>query len=88
MPVKSAKEKLQDLRTFIPNAKKAIGQFEQLAKRLEEPEFQKLWDSDSAAALRAVGIDPEARQEMGLPAYEDGAQCNNCLTPLGHACHC
>jgi hypothetical protein len=88
MPVKSAKEKLQDLRTFIPNAKKAIAQFEQLARRLEEPEFQKLWESDSAAALRAVGIDPEARQEMGLPAYKDGAQCNNCITPGGNACHC
>jgi hypothetical protein len=88
MPVKSAKEKLQDLRTFIPNAKKAIVQFEQLAKRLEEPEFQKLWDSDSAAALRAVGINPEARQEMGLPAYDQGARCDYCITPQGNTCHC
>lgn len=88
MPVKSAKEKLRDLSTFIPNAKKAIAKFELLAKRLEEPEFQKLWESDPAAALRAVGIDPEARQEMGLPAYEKGPRCDNCITPSGNACHC
>ncbi len=66
--MKTAKQKLQDLKTFLPNAKRAIEQTEKFAKLLEnDPAFQKLWEKDSAAALRQVGINPDARMEMGLP---------------------
>lgn len=89
-PIKTAEEKVADLRTFIPNAKRAIVQFEALLTRLEmDPEFRKLWNNDSGAALRAVGINPDSRMELGLGPYEDeGAQCKNCITPQGNACHC
>lgn len=87
--MKSAKEKIQDLKIFIPNARKAIGQFEELLRRLEsEEEMRKLWETDSAEALKAVGIDPESRIEMGLGPYRDGPECNYCITPKGNACHC
>jgi hypothetical protein len=89
--MKTAKQKLKTLKVFLKNAKRAIRLTEKLAERLEtDSKFQKLWESDSAAALRKVGIDPDARMEMGLPAYNKskGPECNNCITPLGHACHC
>jgi hypothetical protein len=89
MPAKSAQEKIQDLKQFIPNARKAITQFEELLRRMESDEgFRTLWETDSAKALEAVGIDPEARQEMGMEPYDRGPECNNCITPQGNACHC
>jgi hypothetical protein len=90
--MKTAKQKLKTLKVFLKNAKRAIKLTEKLAERLEtDPAFQRLWETDSAAALRKVGIDPDARMEMGLPPYKDpskGHECNNCITPMGHACHC
>jgi len=40
--------------------------------------------------LRSVGIDPEARQEVGMAAFDDagGAQCFWCTTPSGSLCKC
>jgi hypothetical protein len=87
--MKTAKQKLKDLKTFLPNAKRAIKQTEKFAKLLEtDSAFQKLWKEDSAAALRKVGINPDARMEMGLPPYKNGPECNWCITPQGNACHC
>ncbi len=88
--MKTAAEKLNDLKVFIPNAKRAIELTENFAKLLEtDPAFQRLWESDSAAALRQVGIDPDARIAMGYPPYsERGPECNWCITPQGNACHC
>jgi hypothetical protein len=75
-------------RSSCPNAKKAVEQFEALLARLEaEEDFRKLWNTDSAKALMAVNIDPQARQEIGLGPYERGPECNNCITPMGNACH-
>jgi hypothetical protein len=89
MPMKSAQEKIQELKQFIPNAQRAITQFEELLRRMESEEsFRALWETDSAEALKAVGIDPEARQEMGREAYGHGPECNLCITPNGNACHC
>ena len=70
MPVKSADDKLQDTIAFLENARTAIAQIEEMKRLLEtDEEYRKLWEADSAAALRQVGIDPEARQEMGLGPY-------------------
>ena len=89
MAVKSAEQKLKELKAFIPNAKKAIAQFEELQRRLEtEENFRKLWDTDSAKALKAVGINPDARKETGRGPYERGPECTWCITPQGNACHC
>ena len=89
MPTKSAQEKIQELRQFIPNARRAITQFEELLRRMESEEsFRSLWENNSAEALKAVGIDPEARQEMGKESYDRGPECNYCITPNGNACHC
>lgn len=89
MTGKSAKQKIKDLDTFLSNSKRAIDQLTELKRRLETDEgFRQLWESDSAAALKAVGIDPEARQEMGYPPYSKGPECINCITPNGNACHC
>ena len=89
MPTKSAHEKIQELRQFIPNARRAITQFEELLRRMESEEsFRSLWESNSAEALKAVGIDPEARQEMGKEPYDRGPECTYCITPNGNACHC
>ena len=89
MPKKTASQKLEDLKIFIPNAKKAISQFEELMNRLEsDKEFCKLWEEDSSQALVQVGINPDARMEMGYEEYSKGPQCNNCVTPNGNACHC
>ena len=90
--MKTAAEKARDLKVFLKNAKRAIQQTEKLAELLEkDPAFQRLWETDSAAALLQVGINPDARMEMGLPPYKDpnkGPECNNCITPQGNACHC
>ena len=89
MALKSAQEKIQELKVFIPNARKAVAQFEELLRRMESDEsFRTLWDTDSAEALKAVGIDPEARAEMGKGSYAEGPECNYCITPNGNACHC
>jgi hypothetical protein len=87
--VKPAVEVAKDLETWIPKAKKAIVLAEDLRQRLEtDEEFQKLWETDSAEALRRVGIDPDARKEVGLPPYDQGPECTNCITPMGNYCHC
>ncbi len=87
--MKTATEKLNDLKVFLPNVKHAIELTDKFAKLLEtDPAFQRLWESDSAAALRQVGINPEARMEMGYPEYSKGPECNWCITPNGNACHC
>ena len=89
MAMKSAAEEIAYLKTFIPNAKKAIAQFEEMQRLLEtQEEFRKLWESNSADALRQVGINPDARVEMGKEPYPEGVQCNYCITPQGNACHC
>jgi hypothetical protein len=92
MAIKSAEEKLRELNEYVPNLRTAVQQFEEMRTRLEQDEsFRKLWETDSAAALRAVGINPDARMEMGLPRYDDaehGPECNLCITPMGNACHC
>ena len=91
--MKNADEKLADTVVFLPAARHAIEQFEQVERLLRDDEnYRALWNSDSAAALRQVGIDPDARVEMGLDPYpknsQDGVQCNWCVTPNGNACHC
>ena len=87
--MKTAAEKLKDSKTFLENAKRATKLLERFTELLEtDPLFQRLWEKDSAAALRQVGIDPQARMEMGLPPYEKGPECNWCYTPLGNLCHC
>ena len=74
MALKTASVMAADVATFLENAKAAIVVTENFQRRLvEDSEFAKLWDEDSAAALRLAGIDPEARQEMGFGPYEDGA---------------
>jgi hypothetical protein len=89
MAAKSAKEMVKQLDDFIPMAKIAILQFEELRRRLETQEdFQKLWESNSAEALKQVGINPDSRMVMGLPPYEEGPRCDWCITPGGKACHC
>jgi hypothetical protein len=89
MPVKSAAEKLQDTIAFLDTAKASIAQIQGMRRLLEtEDEFRKLWEADSAAALRQVGIDPASRQEMSLGSYAEGARCDWCVTPNGNACHC
>jgi hypothetical protein len=94
--MKNADEKLADTVEFLSNARRAITQLEEVERLLREnEEFRNLWNTDSAAALRQVGIDPDARVEMGLPPYPPkgddeggGARCDWCLTPTGKACHC
>lgn len=89
MALKSASVMAADVASFIERAKAAIVISENFQKRLvDDPDFARLWDSDSAAALRLAGIDPEARQEMGMGPYDEGAQCNWCITPNGNTCHC
>lgn len=90
MPLKSADEMLAQLRDFLPNVRQAVIQFEELERRFgEDADFRALWEQDSAAALRAVGINPDARIEMGLEPYDrQGPQCVTCITPMGNACHC
>ena len=78
-----------ELAEFISNVKTGVRQLEELHRRLEtEKEFQKLWETDSGKALRAVGINPDARMEAGREPYERGPECVWCITPLGNACHC
>jgi hypothetical protein len=87
--VKSADEMAASLKEFIPKAKRAIEQFESLQRKLEtDAEFRRLWESDSAQALKRVGINPDARMEVGLPPYSRGPECNWCVTPKANACHC
>jgi hypothetical protein len=89
MPVKPAKQMASELSQFLVNARKSVKQIEELQRRLEnESDFQKLWESDSAKALQEVGIDPNARMEVGKEPYERGPECVYCITPMGNACHC
>ena len=85
MAVKAPELVVQDLEKFITNAKKALRQCEELKRRLESDEnFKKLWEKDSGKALTEVGINPDARKEMGLPPYEKGPRCDWCITPNGN----
>ena len=89
MSVKPAVVKLRDTITFLDGSKKAIMQIEEMRRRLESDKaFCELWEKDSAEALRQVGINPDARTEMGLEPYEEGPRCDWCVTPQGNACHC
>ena len=86
MPKKSAEQKLQEYETFLPNAQRAVAMFAEHKRRLEtEADFRALWESDPAATLRAVGIDPDSRTEMGHGPYSfGGVTCEWCITPLGN----
>nr|WP_310524839.1 hypothetical protein [Polymorphobacter sp.] len=89
MPLKSAQIMSADVGDFLVRAREALRITEAFQKRLvDDAEFAALWDRDSAAALKAAGIDPEARQAMGFGPYDEGAQCNWCITPNGNSCHC
>jgi len=89
MSVKPAKQMASELSDFLENAKKSIEQIENLKNKLENDEdFQRLWESDSAKALIALGITPDARMEMGKEPYIMGPECIWCITPKGNACHC
>jgi hypothetical protein len=89
MPLKSAQVMSADVAAFLARAREALKTTEAFQRRLaEDAEFAALWERDSAAALRAAGIDPEARQEVGFGPYAEGAQCNWCITPNGNSCHC
>ena len=91
---KNADEKLANTQEFLPVARRAIEQIEQVERLLRDDEgYRELWNTDSAAALRQVGIDPDSRVELGLEPYPDknspeGPECNWCITPNGNACHC
>jgi hypothetical protein len=92
--MKNADEKLASTVEFLPLARRAIGQIEEVERLLRDDEaFRNLWNTDSAAALRQVGIDPDARMEMGRGPYpdkdaKDGPECDWCITPMGNLCHC
>jgi hypothetical protein len=74
---------------FISNVKTSVQQLEELHRRLEtEKQFQKLWETDSGKALRAVGINPDARMEAGRESYERGPECVMVHHPAGNAWHC
>ena len=89
MTVKSASVMANDVAGFLVRAKEALRVTEEFQRRLtDDSEFAALWERDSAGALREAGIDPEARQEMGMPPYSEGPECNWCTTPNGNACHC
>lgn len=89
MPFKNAQVMAQDVGAFLVKARDALAKTEAFQHRLvNDADFAALWDKDSAAALREMGIDPEARQEMGYGPYDEGAQCKWCTTPNGNACHC
>jgi hypothetical protein len=86
MQVKPATEKLRDTIAFLDNAKKAMEQIEEMRRRLEsDKSFCQLWEMDSAQALRQVGINPEARTEIGKEPYVRGPECVWCITPHGNA---
>ncbi|MDT5355546.1 MAG: hypothetical protein QOJ56_4078 [Mycobacterium sp.] len=77
--IKNADEKLATIVEFLPIARRAIGQIEEFERLLrDDEEFRNLWNTDSAAALRQVGIDPDARVEMGRGPYPDKDAC--CVT--------
>lgn len=89
MALKTADEMASSTDDFIARVGEAVTKFEALRDRLRsDATFRDLWERDSAQALREVGIDPEARQEVGYPPYDRGPECNNCITPQGNACHC
>jgi|GEM_PF-3133121 hypothetical protein len=77
--------------TLTANLTVALGQLEAVHKLLrDDSAAQALWLTDTKAVLRSVGIDPEARQEVGMAAFDDagGAQCFWCTTPSGSLCKC
>jgi hypothetical protein len=89
MNVKPAKVMASDLGNFLQKATDAIARIEAFKERLEtDPDFQALWEADSAKALLAMGIDPDARMEVGGEPYVMGPRCDWCVTPNGNACHC
>jgi hypothetical protein len=89
MAVKSPDEMADTLETFLERTREGMVKFDALMGRLRTDEtFRGLWDRDSAQALREVGIDPEARTELGMAPYERGPECRPCWTPQGNPCHC
>lgn len=92
--MKNADEKLANTEAFLPAARQAIEKLETVERLLrDDEEYRQLWNTDSAAALRQVGIDPDARVEMGRPPYPEkgsaeGPECEWCITPMGNLCHC
>lgn len=90
--VRPAAEMAERVDAKLDKIQSALAQLETFRDRLRnDSEFQNLWNSDSAAALREVGIDPDARTEMGYPPYDDperGPMCEMCWTPNGNLCHC
>lgn len=89
MAVKPASVMANDLSDFLKKAAVATKKIEDFKTRLEnDAEFQKLWENDSAKALIEMGIDPDARTEVGEQPYIMGPRCDWCITPNGNACHC
>ena len=89
MAVKPADVMASDLGAFLEKAAAAAKQIEDFKARLEsDPAFQKLWEQDSAKALTEMGINPDARMEVGEEPYVMGPRCDWCITPKGNACHC
>jgi hypothetical protein len=89
---RSAERDIQVVEDFIPKAEAAIKKLGTLRDKLKnDSEFRKLYETDFMTALEKIGIDPNARTEMGLPSLEKGkipADSKNCITPQGNACVC
>jgi hypothetical protein len=94
MPIEPAPRMAAKTDEWLARVSRELKKIETLRNRLrDDANFQDLWNRDSAQALRDVGINPDARTEVGLEPYADavakrGVQCNNCITPMGNACHC
>jgi hypothetical protein len=89
---RSADRDIKVVNEFVPKAATAIRKLETLRDKLKnDPEFRKLYETDFIAALEKVGIDPNARTEMGLPPLEKDkipSDSHSCITPNGNACLC
>jgi hypothetical protein len=90
--VRPAAEMADNADALLANVQDALAKIKEFSERVRsDEEFAQLWDTDSAAALRQVGIDPDARRELGYEPYDDklrGPECMWCVTPNGNACHC
>jgi hypothetical protein len=89
---RSAERDIKVVDDSVPKAAAAIKKLETLRNKWKnDPEFRKLYETDFMAALEKVGIDLNARTEMGLPPLEKGkvpADSKSCITPQGNACLC
>ncbi len=89
MAVRPPEEMASNADDFVMKVRQELDKLEKLRDRLRDDEdFQNLWSSDSAAALREVGINPDARMELGHEPYDRGPECTWCITPMGNSCHC